>query len=252
MRLRISDFSMVEDPRSRLSYYNVFECPPEILEASAAVPTVKVDSWQLGLAFYELSSRAPLYQANLTLSEVMALLPNIQPRAVNIKVDYDYNSLVTRLLQRNPQLRPTASDLLRSNAVALLSQQITEGPPDWWRPEEERAIPELRREIQMLRAQTESMRGAPALMIRTGNFQINFDKRRLPSIFKLCQTLLGEKASTQDSQDSTAKTARLLLPARLSVLPYYIKPKFSWFYIFKYLMSLQVEKICRPPRWLQN
>ena len=33
----------------------------EILEASA-VPTIKEDSWQLGLAFYELAGRAPLYQ----------------------------------------------------------------------------------------------------------------------------------------------------------------------------------------------
>ena len=51
MRLRISDFSMVKDARSlRLSYYNVFECPPEILQPSA-LPTIKVDRWQLGLAF---------------------------------------------------------------------------------------------------------------------------------------------------------------------------------------------------------
>jgi len=95
---------------------------PEVLTSSDAGYTEKIDIWSFGVVIYIMAAGAPPFDAENELDILQAVKEGVvdfEPAAVWAELSADLKDLVSRLLTKDPEQRPSMASVLEHSRLKL-------------------------------------------------------------------------------------------------------------------------------------
>ena len=87
---------------------------PEVIEQSSEGYDTKVDIWSLGITAIELATGFAPYH-NLTPMQIISNILNNDSPKISDSFSLNFRNMIDQCLQKNPNQRPTAKELLRND-----------------------------------------------------------------------------------------------------------------------------------------